>query len=128
MKKFSGIFLLLLFLFSNSGIAVSVHWCGGKLASINFFLDGEHSCKCGKKPMKQNCCKDKTIHLKASNELSKPNHFAFKISTLKSVFELPIQIVELHSAQQLYVTTDFYPRNPYKSKVPIYLLDRNFLI
>ncbi len=128
MKKVTAIFLLLLFLIANSGVAVSLHWCGGKLASIDFFADGEHHCKCGKKPMKPNCCKDKTVHLKASDELAKTNHFAFKIATPKFVFALPTQIVVLHSAQHLYAAPDFYHPPPFKPKAPIYLLDRVFLI
>lgn len=126
MKKVTAIFLLLLFLIANSGVAVSVHWCGGKLASIDFFADGEHNCKCGKRPMKANCCKDKTVHLKANDELAKTNHFAFKFATPKFLFALPTQIVVLHSAQHLYAASDFYHPPPFKPKAPIYLLDRVF--
>lgn len=128
MKKVTAILLLLLFLITNSGVAVSVHWCGGKLASIDFFEDGEHNCKCGKRPMKSNCCKDKTVHLKASDELAKPDPFAFKISTPKFVFALPIQKVVLHSAQQLFAVFYFNQSLVFKPKIPIYLLDRVFLI
>ncbi len=128
MKKLTGIFLLLLFLISNSGVAVSLHWCGGKLASVDVFVNGEHKCKCGKKPMKSNCCKDKTVHLKASNELSKPDPFAFKISTPKFVFALPIQKVVLRSASYLFALSDFNQPLVFKPKIPIYLLDRVFLI
>lgn len=128
MKKVTAIFLLLLFLISNSGMAVSVHWCGGKLASVEFFAHGVHSCKCGKKSMKPNCCKDKTVQLKASDVISKTNCFAVKALTHKFLYDLPTFILFARSAQQEYAVVDFYHPPQFKPKSPIYLLDRVFQI
>ena len=128
MKKIIAIFLLLLFLIANSGVAISVHWCGGKLASIDFFSDGEHSCKCGKRPMKANCCKDKTVHLQANDELATTTHFAFKIATPKFLFAFPTLIEIVPAAQNQYLVSDFYQPPQFKPKTPIYLWDRVFLI
>lgn len=128
MKRVTAIFLLLLFLIANSGVAVSVHWCGGKLASIDLFSDGGHSCKCGKRAMKPNCCKDETVQLKANDELAKATQFTFKVALLKISFIPTKQIEVLPSAQYLYAASDFYHPPPFKPKAPIYLLDRVFLI
>ena len=128
MKKVSAIFLLLLFLIANSGVAVSAHWCGGKLASIDFFADGEHKCKCGKKAMKPNCCKDKTVLLKANDELAKTTHFAFKIVIQKFLFAFPTLIEIVPAVQNQYLIADVYHPPQFKPKTPIYLLDRVFLI
>ncbi|MES2395090.1 MAG: hypothetical protein V4549_03770 [Bacteroidota bacterium] len=128
MRKATAIFLLLLFLIANSGVAISAHWCGGKLSSIDFFADREHKCKCGKKAMKPNCCKDKTLQLKANDELSKTNHFAFKISITKFLFPLARQIELVPPTQLQYVASNFYHPPPFNPKAPIYLLDRSFLI
>lgn len=128
MKKVTAIFLLLLFLITNSGVAVNVHWCGGKLSSIDFFANGEHKCKCGKKAMKPNCCKDKTSHLKANDELSKANHFAYKISIPTFLFTLIKQSEIAPLAHLQYEASTFYYLPPFKPKVPIYLLDGAFLI
>ena len=128
MKKAAAILLSFFFLISNSVVAVSVHWCGGKLASVNFFADQEHNCKCGNRAMKPNCCKDKTVQLKANDELAKTNHFSLKITPPKCIFTLPIQITVLPSAQYQYVVADFYHPPPFKPKAPIYLLDGIFLI
>lgn len=128
MKKVTAILLTLLFLFSNSGVVASVHWCGGKLASIDFFADGEHKCKCGKKAMKPNCCKDKTVHLKANNDLSKTTYFSFKISTPKFLFAFLTPFEVVPSVQFKYAASDFYHPPPFKPKAPIYLMDRVFLI
>lgn len=128
MKKVTTIFLLFVFLIANSGVAVSAHWCGGKLASIEIFADGEHKCKCGKKAMKPNCCKDKTVQLKANDELAKTSHFAFKIATPKFLFAFPTLIEIVPAAQNQYFVSDFYHPPQFKPKASIYLLDRVFLI
>jgi hypothetical protein len=128
MKKAIVILLLLLFLIANSGVAVGLHWCGGKLSSIEFFADGDHNCKCGKRPMKPNCCKDKTVNLKANDELAKTNYFSFKIETSKFFFNIPLVTVNVPSAQFQYSVSDFYHPPLFKTKDPIYLLDRVFLI
>ena len=123
-----SILITLLFLVSNSGIVVSAHWCGGKLASVDLFANGEHKCKCGKKAMKPNCCTDKTVQLKANNDLSKTTHFSFKISTLKFLFAFLTPVDLLPSVQFQYAASDFYHPPPFKPKTPIYLLDNVFLI
>jgi hypothetical protein len=128
MKRIASIFLLLLFLIANTGMAVTVHYCGGKLSSVDLFSIDKHPCKCGKKTMKKACCKGKTVHLKANDELAKTTHFAFKIATPKFIFALPSQIVVLLSATHFTAVSDFYYPPPVEPKAPIYLLDRVFLI
>ena len=124
MKKAAAILFLFLFLFTNSGMAVNVHWCGGKIASVDFFSDGKHHCPCGKKMRTGGCCKDKTVTLKANHELAKVNQFALKISLPK--FEmLEARETEIVSSTQLqHFTSDFYHPPPYKPRTPIFLLDR----
>ncbi len=127
MKKVSASLLLLLFLITNSGMALSVHWCGGKLAAIAFYSFDEHPCKCKKKSMKPNCCKDKTTHLKASDELNKSNQLSFKIPIPKFEFDIQTQIV-FPTETSLYLVSGFYHPPLFKPKVPIYLLEKVFLI
>ena len=128
MKKATAIVLLFLFLITNSGMAFSAHWCGGKLASIDFFSADNHPCKCGKRVMKHGCCKDKITHLKASNELNKTNKIVFNFTVFKfNCIQLnPIELLPVANFQ--YLAVDIYHPPPYKSKSPIYLLDKVFLI
>lgn len=128
MKKASAIILLQFFLISNSGMAVNVHFCGGKLASVNFFSDGGKKCKCGKRSMKPNCCRDNQLQLKANDELSRTDNFTFKIVAPKILFNLPIVHSNLALLRNQIPVADFYHRPPFKLKTPIYLLDRTFLI
>ena len=124
MKKATAILLLFLFLFTNSGMAVNVHWCKGKITSIKFFEDDEHGCKCGKKPMKRNCCKDKTVVFKAKIDPAKVNQFSFKIY-LPKIELAPSLLTEITAtAKPQHFTPDFYHPPPFKPKTPIYLLDR----
>ena len=128
MKRITAIFLLLTFLTANTGMAVTVHYCGGKLSSINFFpLDG-HYCKCGKKAMKKDCCKDKTTFLKMKDDLVKTNLTAFKISTSKLILSLPKAIEFVPTAQTQLVVLSLYHPPPFKPTSPTYLLDRVLLI
>lgn len=129
MKKVSTIFLLILFLIANSGVAVSLHWCGKKLASVEFFPDVEHNCPCGKRAMKPGCCKDKTIHIKVKKDLAKTNLFTLKISIPKllSGFLSPFELF-VPAAPQQFAIALFYHPPPYKPKTPAYLLHGVFLI
>ena len=128
MKKTASFFFLLSFLIVNSGIVISVHWCGGKLASIDFFSPEGHNCKCGKKAMKSNCCKDKILHFKANKEIRKSNPVSYKFISFPGVFALR-GYPELFSFSSLTIfKTDFYHPPLFKPKVPIYVLDGVFII
>lgn len=41
------------------GVHVSVHYCGGEVASIALGTPGVDACACGSKTMKSGCCDDK---------------------------------------------------------------------
>ena len=128
MKKVTAIFLLLTFLVANTGMAVTIHYCGGKLSSIDIFSFDKHPCKCGKKAMKKDCCKDKTTFLKMKEDLAKTNSIVFKTPSVKQIFPLVRQFELVPSAQFQYLVSAFYHPPPFKPKAPIYLLDRVFLI
>lgn len=128
MRKAAAISLLFLFLFTNSGIAVNVHWCRGKITSVKFFENDKHGCKCGKKAMKRGCCKDKSVILKAALDPAKTNHFSFKIQIPK-LEVAHVEFAEIAPLSQLeYSSSRFYHPPPFKPKTPIYLLDRVFRI
>jgi hypothetical protein len=128
MKKTIALSILFLFLITNSGMAISVHWCGGKITSVDFFSAAKHPCKCGKKAMKPNCCKNKTTTLKANDELLKTSHFSLKSAFSESLIPIVKQIEVMLSAQLNYSISVFYYPPQFKPKVPIYLLDKVFLI
>jgi hypothetical protein len=128
MKRFLAVILCTAFLVSQSGIVIGMHWCRGKLAGVSLSLSETHSCRCGKKPMKAGCCKDKQVTLKTKAQAVKTG------------------IVNPKSGQTLVKTTFFYSPliqpvitgnagltriwhpPPIRSKVPIFLSEKVFRI
>lgn len=127
-KKVFSMVLLIVFLMSNIGVTVSMHFCGGLLNSIDIFTFNGHSCKCGKKAMEKNCCKDKTTFLRVKNDLANANQINYKIACPKLIAVFATQTINIPSAQCQYATANFYHPPLFKPKTPIYLLDRVFLI
>ncbi len=127
MKKIIAIFLLLIFLISNTGLAITAHYCGGKLSAIIFLSINHHSCKCGKKAMKKDCCKDKIVMIKSTTNSIKsqlivktPNSTQFLGFLYNKAAITPIKIDS--------EVSKLYSLPPYKPKAPIYLLDGVFRI
>lgn len=127
MKKITAIFLLILFLISNSGIAVAAHYCGGKLSSIVFFKLQNHPCKCGKKAMKKDCCKDKVVIIKGENNAIK-SQIVVKITCIDNIVSVTntYNILPIFTTKNIFFS--FLKVPIFKPKTPIYLLDGVFLI
>jgi hypothetical protein len=65
-KKQISIFLAVLLLVSNVGLAFNVHYCGGEIASVSLnstlpSLKSEKGCCGAKTSKKDSCCKDRKI-------------------------------------------------------------------
>lgn len=128
MKKAVALILAVLLLTTQSGMAVSIHWCGKKIASVQFFSAEKHLCACGKKKMKSNCCDDKTVVIKTQDIQAKSFKVVIKIEPTKFDISEPIKLeVELSPSHCLRVD-DFYHPPPYKPSVPIFLQDRVLII
>ncbi|MFL5751842.1 MAG: HYC_CC_PP family protein [Bacteroidia bacterium] len=67
MKRITLIFILFFYLFSTTGIAVNIHYCGGRVSSVDFILKAKDSCPCGSKKVKKSCCKDKKHFFKVKD-------------------------------------------------------------
>lgn len=73
-RKSIAVLTAFLMLVSNTGFALTVHYCGGKMASVSSGFEitqtlkakAEKSC-CAKKvaTSHKKCCSDKTVHFKA---------------------------------------------------------------
>lgn len=78
MKKHFSIVMALLLLVSNSGLAINVHYCEGKIAAISSAFSKEEVCVkpvaaekacCAKPdPTHKKCCSDKEVNLKSKIE------------------------------------------------------------
>lgn len=72
MKKFLVTILALIYLGLSSGIAMNVHYCMGKVSSMDLFHNAKDKCsKCGMKNGTNECCKDefKIVKLSDSHKL-----------------------------------------------------------
>jgi len=128
MKKATAFFLTLVFLISNSGMAVNIHWCGGKISSIIFNISKTPTCKCGVKVMKPKCCKEKTVTLKGSEQLLKTSNTAFKPDLHQSDLTFQKNFEGLFLVRETNLGMDYCGPLLFKSKVPIYILAREILI
>jgi hypothetical protein len=65
MKRFLSVALLQLYLLSSIGLVISLHYCGGNLASLKLFVPANCCCDDEVSDENQSCCKDefKTIKL-----------------------------------------------------------------
>ena len=59
MKKLSVAILAIIYLGVSSGIAMNIHYCMGKLSSIELMHSNDKCDKCGMKYGKNSCCNDK---------------------------------------------------------------------
>ena len=109
---------------------VSMHYCGGELASISFFSDNSDGCVCGVKKMKRSCCETK--HLSFT---FKDSHQKADVVALKSIEQTELQLLPDFSAFT-FVMKKFYVLNihhnfndpPNSFKEPLYLLNRTLRI
>ncbi len=92
-KKCTSVFLAMLILVTNIGLAFNVHYCGGKVASISSIFHSGKVCSmekrvvekacCAKKIAEehQRCCKDKKVTLKNSADNGVVKVFSFQLDT-----------------------------------------------
>lgn len=92
-KKHISILLIFFLLVSNSGMALTAHFCEGKLAAISAAFKNEEICVVPKKPIEKGCCSkpnqthkkccsDKKITLKSDTEKSTVKTVVFDLDTI----------------------------------------------
>ena len=102
-KKYIGLFLALLILVSNVGLAFTMHYCGGKVASVSVqtltnTTDSEKGC-CAKKAItKDSCCKNKTVHFQKKSDNATLKAFSFEPYVAYLVPENKVEIATLQTA------------------------------
>ena len=102
MKKITVAILAVIYLTVSSGVAMTVHYCMGKVASVDLMHASD---KCGKCGMKVNggCCKDefKIVKLSDSHKLISNDINIFApvaiIDNSKSIFDTDIFLTRIRS-------------------------------
>lgn len=129
LKKCTAFFLALLVLTSNISLALNVHYCGGKIASITVQsqVDSQYKEKgCCEKlaSAEKSCCKDTVIKLDKKSEsdsakiVASFENFHFTLLEFYSI-GFPFRDVLSHQSRQLYVFDANAP--------PLFLLHSQFI-
>lgn len=112
-KKFTSLFLALLLLVSNFGLAFNVHYCGDKIASISSAFStvkasekveiSKKYCCCVKQEIsEESCCKNKVLDLKKDTKDVIVKTFSFQV-------EAPFVVVK--SSELIFAKAEKIPSN-----------------
>ena len=129
MKKIIVILLLFCYLIPAIGLSVKQHYCRGKLTSVSIIFTENPSCPCGKKPMKKNCCKDKTTVLKLTDTQNISKQVAINLAKTVKVITPNYPVYNFHFAEVAFERhLPFDLPIPLQKSEPLYLLNGVFLI
>lgn len=104
MKKFLVTILAFIYLGVSSGIAMNIHYCMGKVSSIDLMHNSEKCGKCGMKLGSAGCCKDefKMVKLSDSHKLiSNDINISVPVAVINnyySIFNSEIVFTEIKSS------------------------------
>lgn len=113
-KKCTSLFLALLLLVSNVGVAFNVHYCGGAIAGVRLHSailspdEPDGCCEQTKVASTKTCCKDKVIHFEKKSDDATVKAMLFE---LLASFVLPVQQPIIFSGLPNFkkaVVNDFY--------------------
>lgn len=67
MKKFFALILTIVYMTASSGVVVNVHYCMGKMASVQMDNSTDNLCKCGVKTSSKGCCHNEVKVVRMTN-------------------------------------------------------------
>jgi hypothetical protein len=101
LKKISITILAVFYLVVTSGVMMNIHYCMGKVSSVSFIHEKDHSdgsCnKCGMDKTENHCCKDEAKSIKLS-DTHQSLSYSFELASLSSV--QPQRYILLNEAEQ----------------------------
>ena len=129
MKRSIAILLAILYVTLTSGVAVNVHYCMGKLASVEWQEGPSEMChKCGKAVKGMDCCKDEFKFCKVTESHQAPQGLQQELPTATDM-QLPVRILTVPSLSALEITITGNPHDPPDIlSAPLFLKNCTFLI
>jgi hypothetical protein len=129
MKRITIILFAFFYLTVTSGIAVNIHYCGGKIKTVSIFAKGdtEKGC-CGSKKKSKGCCKDKKSFHKVKDNHKSSNCVVLKHNNF-NLYQAPVPVQINYSfvkdVEQFVLN---YHAPPVIYDNPLYLKNRVLLI
>ena len=127
MKKLSIAILAIIYLGVSSGIAMNIHYCMGKLSSVELMHSNDKCSKCGMKYGKNSCCNDKfkivkltDSHKIISNDINVFTPVAI-LDNSKNIFD-----TDFHNAQIITLFNNHSP--PISQGISLCILNSVFRI
>lgn len=126
MKRIASILLFLIYLVPAIGVSVTMHYCGGRLASASLRLRPESKvCPCGMKAVKRSCCKDKTVFIKLAADQSWIKVATPTFKNIEQKAALPVRSDRMPALTGTYQIHDTpYDPPPYSEGCRIFLRNR----
>ena len=116
MKRIFVAIILVIYTLPAIGLYISVHYCGGEIASVSLGWEKSVKCPCGKKGKEiPGCCEDKDISIKLHDDQHKGESHVFDILR---IYKTPIPqdfltaFLNPHSNDQTIVPVEYPPPNP----------------
>jgi hypothetical protein len=127
MKRFLVAILAVLYFTISTGMVMNIHYCMGKVRSVNVNLMAKNMCGCGKTKETKSCCKTEHKVLKVEDN-HKASYAFYDFS--EPIADLPVNkyVVNtpLSSVNNVLAYNTHSP--PLLSQQPIYLLNCVFRI
>ncbi|WP_143305212.1 HYC_CC_PP family protein [Chitinophaga vietnamensis] len=129
MKRFFVILFAMLYVALTSGFTVNVHYCMGKLASVELHGTPEDICKrCGKPVKGMDCCKNEFKFCKVTETHQAAKALQQDFST-DIALQLPVKILQAPVLPQPQTLIGGYHHDPPDiPHPPIFLQNCTFLI
>lgn len=127
MRKVIGIFLLLLYSLTSFGVNATFHFCGNKLASIQFIGNSKPNDCCKGRPAKRKCCHNTHFKIKSTKSDQRVSIIKFNDKPIENSLFIDTRPLESSFIQQ-NVTFNFYRFPNLNYKVPLYIQNRVLII
>jgi hypothetical protein len=129
MKRSITILLAFLYITLTGGFSVNVHYCMGKLASVDFKSHADDACnKCGKSGKKNKCCRDEARFCKV--DIS--SHVVAKVHQTSEPavkdLSLPVVILPVPELTVPLFTAYYHHGPPDDEPIPLYIQHCTYLI
>ena len=119
-KRIAVLSLLLVYLSTTAGFALSLHFCGTKISNIRINQSSQKPC-CSKETETKpdNCCKDKQIKIKISDQQQTIQSAKIPVVSNLDLFIIPEGILSSTSNTFISISRLSYRGPPVASDIPL---------